>query len=59
MDCSRRVVAAGDLACTFEAGDCNEVSLLSSVVTAITFKDKSAKDFGDRDMMASVFALVH
>jgi hypothetical protein len=59
MSCSKGAVAAGDLACGLEAGNCNETSLLAIVSTATTFTEKSAKDFRTRDMMTSVFASVH
>jgi hypothetical protein len=59
MGCSRRVVAARDLARGFEAGNGNETPLLSLGSTAITSKNKSAKDFRARDMMSSVFASVY
>src|SRR6266498_588613 len=59
MRCSRGVVQAEGVDWGPEAGYSNSKSLLSAVRTATTFKEKSAKDFRDRDMMSSVFASVH
>jgi hypothetical protein len=54
MSCSRGDVAAGDLACRFKAGKCNEKSLLSLVAAAVAFKDNTAKGSRKVDIMTSV-----
>ena len=55
MVCSNGAVRAEGVDCGPEAGNSNPKSLSSAVRTATTFKDKSSKDFRERDMVALVW----